>query len=407
MTDYEKGYSEALRALRERAGGSGNADSDSGLPFPFGVKSPDGRQDGSGKGEEDKAGSSGGNAPESGSTQEKQCAGGADGQNSTPQSGAGDSTGPSRQEIDDAMGKAVAAGEYASLTLQLDEMASRPGGSNMCRTLRENLNRASEVVNGLVEAYNGKYGTAFIRKAKGNPARYRVALRAVKRYIPAMSKALRCRVRDRDWELYGEKSGKLDTNRLAGLRCGNTAIFRRKGMRTSEGISICILIDESGSMNGRRESAARETAVLINEAVSGMANIECFTYGFGGNRFDIFRENGRGDRTALGSNGADGGTPTHTALHIAQQRIRKVTGNKVLMIVITDGMPSRADLTRAKIEELKKDGFTVVGVDICGSEAVSGVFSDCVVTDDIANLAPNLTKIVTRRIFRTMNTYEV
>ena len=67
----------------------------------------------------------------------------------------------------------------------------------------------------------------------------------------------------------------------------------REGHVKSDRISVCILIDESGSMYGDGERAARDTAVLLNEAIGTLQNVDLYIYGHstdGGTALYVYRE---------------------------------------------------------------------------------------------------------------------
>ena len=62
-----------------------------------------------------------------------------------------------------------------------------------------------------------------IRKSKGDKSTYDKSLNRVRKYIPSVSRALACKTEERDWCLSGEKTGKLNLNKLPSLRTGNRA----------------------------------------------------------------------------------------------------------------------------------------------------------------------------------------
>ena len=320
---------------------------------------------------------------------------------------------PTKSEINEMMKQALSTDEMEKLLQAISETLDKPKAKERegnAAVLENNSAAATEYANGEGEKGTGAGGTneiSYVRKATGDRNRYDQSLARVKRYIPAMSKALRCKTMDRDYELMGMKSGKLNTNKLVNLKMGNTTIFSKKGTVTTDSACICLLIDESGSMKHERASAARDAAVLINEAVRHIPNLELFVYGFTNDELNIYCERRHVDRWALGSTKADGGTPTAGAMNEAAARIRKMTRNTCLMVVITDGMPNNAQATRDADARLTREGFLPVGVDITGSESVKKIFREAIVTNNIQELATFMGRLVKNKLNRTLKTHDL
>ena len=57
----------------------------------------------------------------------------------------------------------------------------------------------------------------------------------------------------------------LDTNKLAEAYQAVETVYSNKFKRTTPGLDVCVLIDESGSMSGTNISSARKCAILLNE----------------------------------------------------------------------------------------------------------------------------------------------
>ena len=248
--------------------------------------------------------------------------------------------------------------------------------------------------------------TSYIRKGKGDKDGYLAALANVRRYIPAMSKALRCRTQETDYELRGMPSGLLDMNLLPQVAAGNKRVFSRHGKVTADSACICMLIDESGSMSGQRLAQSRQAAVLVNEAVKGIPNLELFVYGFTTNELNIYHERKAVSRYALGSTKADGGTPTAQAMGIAARRVRRLTSSRCLMMVLTDGLPDNERATKEQDRLLARQGFVPVGVDIAGGTAVQDIFCDAISVEDVGDLAPFVGKLVKNRLLRNIRRHE-
>lgn len=317
---------------------------------------------------------------------------------------------PSTQDVKKALEKALDTNEAKKLMTQLEKADNAPqsDGTKTADCIRYNSNERY-YVNGDAERCDAGGGINSIRYAiKAHPDKnmYDKSLRQVKRWIPAMTKALRCKTEERDYCLYGMPSGKLNTNKLVSLKTGNTDVFIRNGSVTADAACVCLLIDESGSMSGTRQQAARDVAVLINEAVKGIHNLEFFAYGFTDETLTIYGERRRANRYALGGTRALGGTPTGAAMEAAAARIRKMTSSKCLMLVVTDGYPNDDVAVEMQDALLPRKGFIPVGVDIAGSEGVKNLFKEAVSITDMSRLAPELSKIVRNRLMKTIKRYD-
>ncbi len=167
-----------------------------------------------------------------------------------------------------------------------------------------------------------------------------------------------------------------------------------------------MLIDESGSMSSRRLAQSRQAAVLVNEAVKGIPNLELFVYGFTTNELNIYHERKAVSRYALGSTKADGGTPTAQAMGIAARRVRRLTSSRCLMMVLTDGCPDNERATKEQDRLLARQGFVPVGVDIAGGTAVQDIFCDAISVEDVGDLAPFVGKLVKNRLLRNIRRHE-
>lgn len=237
----------------------------------------------------------------------------------------------------------------------------------------------------------------FVFKPKGDAAQYARIMNAVRKNIPAMSKALACKTQQTDYELRGLPSGKLNTNKLVSFRAGNPNIFNKKGSVTCSSASVCMLIDESGSMHGAKQQKAREAAVLINETIKRIANVNFYCYGYTSDRFNVYSENGRTSRFALSDTEARGGTPTGRAMAKAAGRLRKSCKDPCLMLVLTDGSPDNSEMVIAEDRRLRSDSFLPVGVGIMCT-AVKNTFKDYVVLNDIDRLAKDLGALTKGRL---------
>lgn len=315
--------------------------------------------------------------------------------------------GPSAQEVKQALSQALSSKEMNQILSAINKAVPNPNQNNPKQAGSLGNTTASEYVNGEADKVGAGSGNiTYAVKKKPNQTVYMRSYNKVKHHIPSIRKALTCQTQTRDYELRGEKNGKLNTNKLASLVCGNRNIFTRQGEVTCDKISLCLLIDESGSMHGARTEAARETAILIKEAVKTVDNLDLFIYGFEGSRITVYQEGRKNNRYTLGSLDACGGTPTADAMEIAYSKMARHSYPASLMLVITDGDPDRPSAVVEADAKLRKKGVIPVGIGIAGCTAVKKIFKEHVVFDDISQLAPQLGKITKKRLVKMLERHD-
>jgi len=245
------------------------------------------------------------------------------------------------------------------------------------------------------------FPNTFIFRPKGSADSYNNALRRVRALIPAMSKALACKSHESEYVCRGMPTGKLNTNRLVAFRAGNKNIFDKRGETSCSSASVCLLIDESGSMSGGKCHAAREAAVLVNEAIKRIGTVSYYCYGYTSHKINIYAEGPKSSKWALGGTEATSGTPTGTAMDLVAQRVRRYTGNPVLMLVLTDGSADDNSRVTEMIHKLSRESFVVIGVGI-QTPCVSYSFPEYVILNDISKLPMELGKLTKKHLDRML-----
>lgn len=236
-----------------------------------------------------------------------------------------------------------------------------------------------------------------IKMEKNLPV-YNKTLTQVSKYIPAIRKALQCHFEENKYVLRGEYKGKIHTNKIPLIRTGQKNIFKAKGSIKCDRISLCLLVDESASMKGKREEAVRQTAILIAEAVKNIPAIELSAYGFSSDKFLVYMEGNPKTRTSLGNISTYGSTPTAEAMNLAGRLIRKRTDKPCILLVLTDGEPNNSESCLKVQKELSNKGFNILGVGIQSATAVNNTFKNKIVIDDLKDLAPTLAKFVNKTV---------
>lgn len=241
---------------------------------------------------------------------------------------------------------------------------------------------------------NTDSGTFFVVNPEENRTSYTESLNRVRQYVPAVSKVLACKTHEKDFVLRGMPSGKLNPNKLCTLAAGNKNVFTKQGRVKTSAVSVCLLIDESGSMSSNnRVGTARDAAVLVSEAVMRMKNVRFYCYGYTTKQLTVYAEKQTVRRNyRLGSTDATHGTPTGDAMELSFNRIRKITQDPILMLVLTDGCADNSAKVIEMDSRLSKNGVTVIGVGIQHS-AVEQTFKNNVVLHNLKDFALKIGKL--------------
>ena len=255
----------------------------------------------------------------------------------------------------------------------------------------------------------GKDAETFFEKAKENKYVYQDSYHRVRRYIPAIAQILSGHFREYKLVHKSMRSGVLDTTKLAEAYQGVSTVYMREGEVKTDRVAVVVLIDESGSMHGRRIQAARDTAILINEAVGRTPQVELFIYGHTGDEIGtystdlkIYREKGFRKKYALGDVGAHYQNRDGVAIHEVATRVRKQTKLPVLMFVLSDGAPAAGKYTgtkavthvRESVKKVEKMGVSVIQVCISRTYDPATMFDHFVVLEDMSRLAIDLGKVI-------------
>lgn len=320
--------------------------------------------------------------------------------------------------------------DYRSISKSLSKVAGGPvqPGMEGCASLdADDMSDEMAKDGGLLpelcegSAETGSDKETVFRRADDNQARYMRALAEVRQYVPAVSRVVKGRCRDWSLTHYGMRSGLLDTGKLAEAVQGVPSVYVRRGEVRSDRASVCILVDESGSMiREERMTAARRTAVLLNEALSGMSKIDLYIYGHsadetvaGRTDLRIYREKDYAPRYALGSLDARDNNRDGTAILETARRVRKQTDEEVLMFVISDGAPAAQGYigreaishTRACVEQAERMGFRIVQICINASYDPAMMFRRYIKLENMSTLASDLGKVIARTLAENIKTH--
>ena len=215
----------------------------------------------------------------------------------------------------------------------------------------------------------------FIEKKSNAERSYQYALDPVKSSINYLVNAFNKFFVEQEYRLTGMRRGKLDTNKLAEAYQGVETIYANKFKRTTPGLDICLLIDESGSMDGRKIKMARTAAVLLNEVCLRLPHCNLFIYGHTADhkeRYDtyinVYRDKWNTNRYALGQVDAHSNNRDHEAIKQVHNMVRSQTKAPLLMFVISDGQPAAGGLGTLEGGRLVKE--TVKAIEAKGDTII-------------------------------------
>ena len=202
----------------------------------------------------------------------------------------------------------------------------------------------------------------FIVKQEDSERRYKADFDTVKQHINGLVNTFSKFFVEQEYRLTGMRRGVLDTNKLAEAYQAVETVYSNKFKRTTPGLDVCVLIDESGSMSGTNISSARKCAILLNEVFLRLKQCDFYVYGHtadnrqtGEVTINVYRDHWNRNRYALGKVGSYSNNKDSVAIEETYKMVRKQTAKPLLMFVISDGAPNARGLRgQPAVEEVKK-----------------------------------------------------
>lgn len=307
-------------------------------------------------------------------------------------------------------------GGYDSSTSSISTDKTRVHSSLLDRT-------TGHVIEGMCDGtvYLGESKDTIFTVAPDSREQYEYDKKSISSYIPLIRKLIKGYDKNFEFNIFGCRSGLLDTTKLAEAYQGVPQVYVRKGTVQTNKLAVCVLIDESGSMScGPRMSSARRSAILLNEALKNQPGVELFIYGHsadetysGATEINIYREGKLSKPFALGSATARYENRDGTAIYEVAKRVRKLTNNHILMFVISDGYPAAhayhgwaaIEDVRKKVEKVSTMDIDVVQISIEYIEHAKNMFTNFIdLSGDAGNLAKNLSNTVKKLIIQNKKT---
>lgn len=269
--------------------------------------------------------------------------------------------------------------------------------------------------------------TLIIKDVEGNLDNYNKIKKEISPLVPALRRILVAQDKNYDFVIHGCRSGLLDTNKLAEAYQGVPQVYTRMGHVRTNNTAVCILIDESGSMNwgfhgSSRCKIARKAGILFNEAFGSVPGVDLFIYGHSADRIEdyttellVYREPGMGidQYKALSDVSARCENRDGDAILSAAKRVRKFTQSSCTMFVISDGAPCAIDYhgydavsdTRKKIVKAQTTlNMNIVGICIDADVPGDELYDTHVDLLDLSTLPKTLGQMIKKTIMENRST---
>lgn len=214
----------------------------------------------------------------------------------------------------------------------------------------------------ITDEYKQIKDDVFIVKQEDYERRYKADFDTVKQHINGLVNTFSKFFVEQEYRLTGMRRGVLDTNKLAEAYQAVETVYSNKFKRTTPGLDVCVLIDESSSMSGTNIASARKCAILLNEVFLRLKQCDFYVYGHtADNRYmgevtiNVYRDHWNRNRYALGKVESYSNNKDSVAIEETYKMVRKQTSKPLLMFVISDGAPNAYGLRgQPAVEEVKK-----------------------------------------------------
>lgn len=291
--------------------------------------------------------------------------------------------------------------------------------SKVSRLLSSKDSLTMKILEGTVE--RGDSDKVFFEKPKGDRNSYLCDVRAVQKYVPRLKKILTGTDKNYDFNIQGCRSGILDTTKLAEAYQGVPQVYLRQGHVRTNKSTICVLIDESGSMGGKKEILARQAAILLNETFGKSLGVDLYIYGhtadigsIGYINLSVYREGSHyNPKFSLSKSCAKSQNRDGDAILEVAKRVRKFTKENCIMFVISDGSPCANGYggipaikdTAAKVKEAEKLGFGIIQISIDAVHRVEDMFDTYIdIGYNLEEMPKLLNEIVKTKVIKTKQT---
>lgn len=218
----------------------------------------------------------------------------------------------------------------------------------------------------------------------------------------------------------GFRNGKLDSSKLVSGFLGDQNIYYNKAVTQVDKLSLVIIVDQSGSMDGRGKiEGARKTVYMLCKAFEGLKSVELYVYGYTSDKLVTQDINDNNDIFVYTE-----GVPLVDINFIASiealsnnrdgvcydeifRRVSKLTNNPVLSFIISDGNPCASSYdngiahTKSIIDKWSDKGFFICQIAIDSTDS-SKMYKHYVDFRKSTNLAMDIVNYVKNKVLNRL-----
>ena len=259
-------------------------------------------------------------------------------------------------------------------------------------------------------------------KMKDHKSNYLIHYDSIKGQINPLVNAFNKFIVHTQTKITGMRRGKLDTNKLAEAYQNVETVFSNIIKKDSSGLDVCVLVDESGSMYGRKIHAAKSAAILLNEVFKKIPMCNFYIYGHSADEHDcetvirVYKDNWNKNKFSLGSIDAHCNNRDHTAIEQVHKLVRTQTNRPLLMFVLSDGYPAAHGYSslndgikkvKQTVQEIERKNNTIIcQISIEASVDWTKMFNYGIQLTDINNLAPDLSRYIINTLISKIKVVE-
>lgn len=171
---------------------------------------------------------------------------------------------------------------------------------------------------------------------------------------------------------YGLSGRKLANGRLVRMATGDPRIFRKKTETIQVNTAVAVLLDLSGSMNGRYE-IANAAAFALHTTLFGLKGVAICSMEFSGKDkepdVNVLVDFGKKPKSENFNHHPFDGTPTDTAIWAGRVMLLQRPEPRKIMLILTDGCPDDSNETKAATKRTMQDGIEIAAI---------GIMANCV-----------------------------
>lgn len=166
---------------------------------------------------------------------------------------------------------------------------------------------------------------------------------------------------------FGLSGRKLANGRLVRMATGDPRIFRKKTETIEVNTAIVVLLDLSGSMNGRYE-VANAAAFALHTTLFGLKGVAVCSMEFSGKDkepdVNVLVDFGKKPKSENFNHHPFDGTPTDTAIWAGRVMLLQRSEPRKIILILTDGCPDDSSETKAATKRTMKDGIEIAAIGI-------------------------------------------